>query len=85
MQTKKRDRIAHLASTFGGKEAVFKAFKTGITECKKVEILRNESGAPYVRLREKIKKLFNERGLKKILISLSYTNKIAVAFAILVN
>lgn len=75
-----------LAMNFAGKEAVSKAFGTGIRSdirlCD-IEILRDELGAPYVILHGGAKKYARERGIEKIHISLSDTREeYAVAYVI---
>ena len=63
--------IEHLATTFAAKEAVFKALGKKFFNPRDIEILRDRNGAPYV------------SGNKKVILSLSYSNKHAVAFAVL--
>ena len=79
----------HYAGRFAVKEAVTKAFGTGIGEhigWQDIEVTRNErTGAPSVELSEKGWKLARERGVRRILISLSHTHHYAVAHALLVG
>lgn len=72
------------ATNFAGKEAVVKAFGTGFLNCMPgdIEILRDEYGKPYVNLLGRAKKLAEDRGIVKIHISLSDTDKIATAFVV---
>ena len=75
-----------LAARFAGKEAVSKAFGTGIGEhlgWQDIEICRKESGEPYVLLHEKGKTLLAARGGRIVHLSLSHTQKHATAVAIL--
>jgi holo-[acyl-carrier protein] synthase len=75
-----------LAARFAAKEAISKAFGTGIGArlgWQDMEIARKESGEPFVILHGKGKKLFEERGAKNLLISLSHTEIHATAVAIL--
>ena len=67
------------ATNFAGKEAVAKAFGTGFLNCmpEDIEILRDEKGKPYVNLSEKA-----EKGITKIHISLSDTDKLAMAYVV---
>ena len=72
------------ATNFAGKEAVVKAFGTGFLNCMPgdIEILRDDFGKPYVNLLGRAKKLAEDRGIVKIHISLSDTDKIATAFVV---
>jgi holo-[acyl-carrier protein] synthase len=75
-----------LAARFAGKEAVSKAFGTGIGAhlgWQDIEICRKESGEPYVILHDKGKTLLEARGGKLVHLSLSHTQKHATALAIL--
>jgi len=75
-----------LAARFAAKEAVSKAFGTGIGAqlgWQDMEICRKESGEPFVVLHGKGKKLFQARGAKQLLISLSHTANYAAATAVL--
>jgi holo-[acyl-carrier protein] synthase len=75
-----------LAARFAAKEAISKAFGTGIGAAlgwQDMEIRRKESGEPFVVLHDKGEKLFSARGAKRLLISLSHTTTYAVATAIL--
>ena len=47
-----------------------------------IEILRDDFGKPYVNLLGRAKKLAEDRGIVKIHISLSDTDKIATAFVV---
>lgn len=73
------------AARFAVKEAVFKAVGTGFAEGVKwtsVEVVNDRRGQPQVRLGSTIR---NHIGNKRILISLSHSNRHAVATAILVS
>jgi holo-[acyl-carrier protein] synthase len=75
-----------LAARFAGKEAVSKAFGTGIGAqlgWQDIEICRKESGEPYVVLHDKGKALLESRGGRLVHLSLSHTEKHATAVAIL--
>ncbi len=72
------------ASDFAGKEAVVKVFGTGFAgiDAVEIEILRNEAGAPYVKLYGKAKKKAKELQIGRILISITNTKELATAFAV---
>ncbi len=75
-----------LAARFAGKEAISKAFGTGIGAqlgWQDMEIARKESGEPYVILHGKGVELLARRGARRVHISLSHTEKHATAVAIL--
>lgn len=75
-----------VAVRFAAKEAISKAFGTGIGAqlgWHDMEVRRKESGEPYVILHGGGGKLFAARAAKQILISLSHTQNYATAVAIL--
>ena len=75
-----------LAARFAGKEAVSKAFGTGIGAqlgWRDIEIRRKESGEPFVVLHGKGAELFAARGAQRLHISLTHTEIYAAATAIL--
>lgn len=75
-----------LAARFAAKEAVSKAFGTGIGAAlgwQDIEVCRRESGEPYVVLHDKGRELFARRGAARLLLSLSHTQNYAAAVAVL--
>jgi holo-[acyl-carrier protein] synthase len=75
-----------LAARFAAKEAISKAFGTGIGASlgwQDMEIRHRESGEPFVVLHGKGKKLFKSRRAKRLLVSLSHTANYAAAAAVL--
>ena len=75
-----------LAARFAAKEAVSKAFGTGIGAqlgWRDMEIRRKESGEPFVVLHGKGAELFAARGAQRLLVSLTHTENYAAATAIL--
>ena len=75
-----------LAGRFAAKEAISKAFGTGIGAqlgWQDMEVKRKESGEPYVVLHGGGEKLFAERGARALKISLSHTQTYAAAVAVL--
>ena len=72
----------HLAARFAAKEAVSKAFGTGIGKAmgwKDIYVRRKESGEPYVVLEGGANKLADERQVSKVSITLSHTEHHAMA------
>ena len=78
---KKRNSIA---GNFAVKEAVAKMFGTGIRgfELRDVEVLRDELGKPYVVLHNKANAIATEMNINRIHVSISDTDKYAVAYVI---
>jgi len=75
-----------LAARFAAKEAISKAFGTGIgaqLSWQDVEVARRESGEPFVIFHEKGALLMRARGATGLRISLSHTQNYAAAVAIL--
>jgi holo-[acyl-carrier protein] synthase len=75
-----------VAARFAAKEAISKAFGTGICAqlgWQDMEISHRKSGEPFVVLHGKGKKLFEERGAKKIFVSITHTQQYAAVVAIL--
>ena len=75
-----------LAARFSAKEAISKAFGTGIGAqlgWQDLEIGRKESGEPFVILHDNGQKLLRQRGGRIVHISLSHTDQHASAVAIL--
>jgi holo-[acyl-carrier protein] synthase len=75
----------YYAGRFAGKEAVVKALGTGFAgeiTWRGIEILRRESGAPYVRLSDEVKIYADSLGVTDWFISISYCGGIAMASAI---
>jgi holo-[acyl-carrier protein] synthase len=79
----------HYAGRFAVKEAVSKAFGTGVSEhigWRDIEVVRDRrTGAPSVRLSEKGRKLAKKRGVDQVLVSLAHTRHHAVAQAVLIG
>ena len=75
-----------LAVRFAAKEAISKAFGTGIGAqlgWQDMEIRRKESGEPFVVLHGKGAELFAARGAQRLHLTLSHTENYATAMAIL--
>ncbi len=75
-----------LAARFAAKEAISKAFGTGIGAqlgWQDMEVGRKASGEPFVILHEKGEALLKARNARAVLISLSHTQGHAAAVAVL--
>ena len=78
----------HLAARFAAKEAIAKAFGTGIGKeigWLDMEILRKESGKPEVRLRGDARGYAKQRGVEQILVSLTHAKQYAAANAVILG
>lgn len=79
----------YYSGRFAVKEAVSKAFGTGIGKSLgwlDIEVVRDEqSGKPSIRLSEKGRSFAAGRGVGDILVSLSHTHHFAIAQAILLS
>jgi holo-[acyl-carrier protein] synthase len=76
----------HLAARFAAKEAVSKAFGTGIGKAmgwKDIDVRRKPSGEPFIVLEGSAKKLAEERGVAAVWITLSHTEHHAMAMIVL--
>jgi holo-[acyl-carrier protein] synthase len=78
----------HLAARFAAKEAVSKAFGTGIGHqmgWKDLEIVRQPSGAPRLQLHGKAAAYAKVRGVQEIHVSLSHTADYGAASVVIVG
>jgi holo-[acyl-carrier protein] synthase len=81
-----KDPAPFLAARFAAKEAISKAFGTGIGAelgWQDMEIFRRQSGEPYVVLHDKGLVLLQQRKAARLLITLSHTTQHATATALL--
>ena len=75
-----------LAARFAAKEAISKAFGTGIGAqlgWQDMEVAREESGKPYVVLHDAGLKLLEARGGREVHLSISHTDQYAAGVAVL--
>src|SRR4051794_14252109 len=76
----------HLAARFAAKEAVSKAFGTGIGHSmgwKEIDVHRKASGEPFLVLSDRAEELAAQRKVRASFISLSHTDHHAVATIVL--
>ncbi len=82
----KKRQVSLVASSFACKEALAKAFGTGLgvhmwfTD---IEVKRNRAGAPLIFLHGKAKKLKEKSKIKNIFVSLTHEGDACTAFVIL--
>jgi len=81
---RKMMNIETIAANFAAKEAVSKALGTGVRGFNliDIEILRDEMGKPIVHLYNRAEILAESLGIDHIMLSISHTEKHAIAFAI---
>ena len=76
----------HLAARFAAKEAVSKAFGTGIGKAmgwRDIDVQKKPSGEPFLLLTGGAEELAKQRGVKNALITLSHTDHHAMAMIVL--
>ena len=79
------DAVRHFAGRFAAKEAILKAFGTGLSPeatWQEIEILNNEQGKPEVYLSSRLQETFS---VANILLSISHCTTFATATAILLR
>jgi holo-[acyl-carrier protein] synthase len=78
------DRLTSLAARFAAKEAVGKAFGTGIGDIRwvEIEIVCDLRGKPELILHGDAARLSEELGIKEWSVSLSHTGHEAIAFVV---
>ncbi len=85
-ESKSAAKYQSYAARFAGKEAVSKAFGTGIGEnalFNEIEILNDETGKPYVKLYGRAAKHYEQIGGNGISITLSHCKEYAVAYVLI--
>src|SRR5256885_14255051 len=76
----------HLAARFAGKEGVSKAFGTGIGKAmgwRNIDIRKKKSGEPFLVFSGPAQELATKRGVTSALITLSHTDRHAMAAVVL--
>ena len=80
------DTVAYVAMTFAAKEAIFKTFGIGWhfgVQMTEIEVQEGKYGEPIPVLTGRFAELAAERGVSRVLLSLSYDGDYAVAVAAL--
>ena len=83
-----KNKAEHLAGKFAAKEALMKAIGAGIWQevwFSQIEVLNDEVGKPYIKVRGEAEKRIKESGSEKIHVSISHSGGMAVAVVILEN
>jgi holo-[acyl-carrier protein] synthase len=80
-----RGRAPNLAARFAAKEAAMKALGTGVRGVgwKDIEVVRQESGAPSIKLHGRAQARAKRLGVLDISLSLSHSQEYAVAFVVI--
>ena len=85
-ESRGKQKYSSYAARFAAKEAFFKALGTGIfTKLTEVEVKNNSQGQPEIFLSGKTKIFSEEKGVKKIFLSLSHSKDFATAVCVLEN
>ena len=77
-----RDPGPHYAARFAAKEALLKALGTGLSQgasLKEIDIIRGELGNPQIALTGRTAELAQDRGIRRVHLSLSHSSGYAVA------
>jgi len=85
-ESRKGSRHLSYAARFAAKEAVSKAFGTGISEgmgWKDIEVLNDEMGKPYVILKGIAREVYDRLNGRGISLSISHCAQFAVAYAVI--
>jgi holo-[acyl-carrier protein] synthase len=83
--TRRRSIIPHLAGRFAAKEAILKVLGTGwrgAIAWRDMEILNDRSGEPHVTLSGECARIASEKGITRILVSVTHTSAYAAGSAI---
>ncbi|NLS44951.1 MAG: holo-ACP synthase [Firmicutes bacterium] len=87
LEAAKGGHYEKLAGRFAAKEAVSKALGQGISGIgwNEIEIMNEPSGKPFVCLHGRAKELAQARGIGTMLITMSHTEALAIAFAVAIG
>jgi len=83
---RKAHRYQHFAARFAAKESILKAIGTGLSEgitWHEIEIVNNELGKPVFVCKGNFDRILREFGVENIYLSLSHSQKYAIAMTIL--
>lgn len=86
--SQRRDPFPCYAARFAAKEAVLKALGTGLAQgynWQEVEVVARAGRAPHISLHGKVAVMAMEKGISKVLLSLSHDQTRALAFALVLG
>ncbi len=80
-----KQAVASFAARFAAKEAVLKAFGTGLRggELREIEVWSDDLGKPHIRLSGYHLELAEKQGIKQIHLSLTHGRDVAMAYVVL--
>ena len=80
-----KGRAASFAARFAAKEAVLKAFGTGLRggELTEIEVITDDLGAPHIKLYGTFLNKAKEKNIESVHISLSHEREYATAFCVM--
>lgn len=73
----------HYASTFAAKEAFIKAHGRGNLKFKEIELIRENSGKPVIRLHGKALEIIHKKKINNISVSLTHDGDYSIAVVVL--
>ncbi len=82
----KEGAAQHFATRFAAKEAFLKALGTGLRKgmrWREIEVVTDPSGKPEIHLSGRAREIFDERGLKKVHLSLAHEKGYGIAFIVI--
>ncbi|NIT14554.1 MAG: holo-[acyl-carrier-protein] synthase [Candidatus Dadabacteria bacterium] len=81
--TKHKDNHLHFASTFAAKEAFIKAHGRGNIRFKDIEILRENTGKPVIRLHGKAREMIVDKHINTINLTMTHDGEYCIAVVVL--
>ena len=81
----RRNSAQTIAANFAAKEAFSKALGTGVSGfgLRDIEVLRDEKGKPFINLYGGAEQICKDEEIKKIHVSVSHTDELAMAYVVL--
>lgn len=82
----KEGAAAHFATRFAAKEAFLKALGTGLRKgigWKEIEVMTDPLGRPEVLLSGRAREIFEEKGLRRVHLSLAHEKEYGIAFVVI--
>ena len=73
----------HYASTFAAKEALIKAHGRGNLRFKEIELIRENTGKPFIKLHGSALQIMNKKNINNISVSLTHDGDYSVAVVVL--
>jgi len=83
--SKHKTPYLHYASTFAAKEALIKAHGRGNIKFKEIEILREDTGKPIIKIHGNAMQIMKNKDIHNISVSLTHDGDYAIAVVVLEN